>query len=341
MAKKENLDKITDYLIEIEKKEKETETDLPAEKTFMKILAATKLHQNTLTEALKTLEENFEIEKSKEPLPKDKRSYPYRIINKSIRERRKTIRALERNKQFVTNENSIRNFIKEIVQENFTVEKLEEKSKSLDSILEELKEDFTSSGLEFDYSNLSNGDPEIFYKMINKYATDLLQYLILNETGLEMVFSSLSEDNDFLKLLTSFEYKEFYHKIILGPIIALALTLESNVRLGNVERILGKTIEQSHMHRLREPFQIIIRFNPIKNKKKDFKNLFNNILYNELLDKNLINKDTSITDLVGMLSEKTDSIEENSKNVTRLLSIPTLVIIRNIFEESIFRDWPD
>ena len=194
MTKKENILKVLDYVKSIEEKEKETGKSFAKERGFNRILENVDLHQNILTEILEELVEKNIFAKAKDPLLEDKRHYPYSLINESERIKYREIRNLEKNKQFETKERSIKDFLREFVKENFTVEKLQEEFKGIESLF-----------------NYSENYPD-FYTMLNKYALTILQYIIFKQSGIEIIFSSLYEDNDFFSLLSKHENKNIHLK---------------------------------------------------------------------------------------------------------------------------------
>jgi len=301
MIEKENLDKVFDYLEEIENKEKETETNLDSEKTFMKIKKAANIkYHSDLSSILKTLIEKHQIEKSKEPLPNDKRSYPYRIIDKSLREQRKLMKIFFDNKWFnLENDQTITPFLKDIIKIAFTKEKIEK---------------------EFTWVELTNEKIEL----IQKYAFDILNFQIFKNQGLNITLSSENKDIfNHIKKDGKYIKKESYYLLVIGPLIAYMLQLRPWI------------LSTAPF----EPFQITINFMPEKNLFIEYKKLENGIFENESLEKKLITTDNGLISKLNSYELNRNRVKQLKEDIKSILEQKQLYTFERILTEYIMNFW--
>lgn len=340
MTKKENMNKIIDYLIEIETKEKETEKDLSIDRTFMRILKKTNLHQNVLSEALQTLEKNFEIEKSKNPLSTDKRSYPYRLTNKSIREKRKLEKTLFENKCFeIENNQTLRDFFEKMIKTDLDSKGIEKhfthKIKSIKDYAEELgvSEKQLISVIPknaLKQINIKNKRKKLTYprkELISKYSLEILDFVIFQMLGLNIIFSSKKDSFfDHFKRDRKNVKKEVYYYEVIGPLIATGIQLLSG--------IIGPNYKSAQ-----EPFQIVINFSPDEDLDKTYKDLKNKILIKELKERNLITESDDIVNLLNNFQSFPSEIAQLQEDISSILRLQSLYDFSRLLSKNLMEHW--
>lgn len=339
MTKKENLNKVIDYLEEIEKKEKETETNLDSEKIFMKIKNATNIkYHSDFSVILKTLIENFEIEKSKDPLPNDKRSYPYRLIDKSLREKRKLEKMFYENKSFnLENNQTIIPLLKEIITKVFTKENIRKEFNHKSNITFEefafiyslnVKELGTYITKENFYKSLIQKyeltDTKI--ELIQKHAFEILDFLIFKRLGLNIIFSSKDKTYfDHLEKDRKYTSKKIYFLSVIGPLIAAALQIHSSML---------------SIKKPEEPFQIMINFIPEKDLDIEFKNLKNNILKSELMTEG-INDNNDLSNYLSLIKSNETRINQLKADMRDIISPMFFSAFQNLLFEYLMNFWKE